>query len=189
MKKLLLSTVMVLSIGAVKAQKIELIPKAGISISKQSISNMNGEKNKVGFTAGLGVNFQVAKSDFSIQPELNYVSEGTKIKNGNITVKQNLNYLELPVLAKYSFGPVYVNAGPSISLLLSDKDKLQAFYGGKVQKLDFGIQMGAGVAIPAGPGKFIVDGRYALGLTDLSKAANKVKNRGIIATIGYAIPL
>ncbi|MBB6501342.1 porin family protein [Pedobacter cryoconitis] len=187
MKKLLLVAGLLASVSLVKAQDIQLIPKAGLSFSKQAISNMDGEKTKVGFTAGLGANFRIAKSAFSIQPELNYVSAGTKIKN--VSTSYNLNYLELPVLAKYSFGPVYVNAGPSVGMALGGMKKMESFYQASVQRFNFGIQMGGGVAIPVGKGSVLIDARYALGLTDVNKGPATAKNRGFVTTIGYAIPL
>ena len=87
-----------------------------MNFSKQAISNTDAEQSKTGFTAGVGVNFKVKGSALSIQPELNYVGAGTKIKDNKN--KYNLNYLELPVLVKYSFGPVYINAGPSIGMAM-----------------------------------------------------------------------
>lgn len=92
------------------------------------------------------------------------------------------------MLAKYSFGPVYINAGPSIALMIDKESKFIQNYASQSKKFEFGIQMGAGVAIPLGVGKLIVDGRYALGLTEISKTAN-IKNRGIMASVGYAFPL
>lgn len=197
MKKFLAITAVVLGLGLQAQQTkdtkkdsgIELIPKAGITIATQSIKNMDGEKSKTSFQAGLGVNIQTRLQNFSVQPEVNFISKGTRIKNhfGNQTY--NFNYIEIPVLAKYSFGPVYVNAGPSIGFLVGKSDKIKAAYG-KTKTLDFGLQMGAGVAIPAGPGKLIVDGRYNLGLSNISdeKGVN-VKNRGFAVSLGYAIPL
>ncbi|WP_027372050.1 MULTISPECIES: porin family protein [Chryseobacterium] len=197
MKKFLAITAVVLGLelqaqqtkDTKKDSGIELIPKAGITIATQSIKNMDGEKSKTSFQAGLGVNIQTGLQNFSVQPEVNFISKGTRIKNhfGNQTY--NFNYIEIPVLAKYSFGPVYVNAGPSIGFLVGKSDKIKAAYG-KTKTLDFGLQMGAGVAIPAGPGKLIVDGRYNLGLSNISdeKGVN-VKNRGFAVSLGYAIPL
>ncbi|WP_414693279.1 outer membrane beta-barrel protein [Ohtaekwangia sp.] len=49
-----------------------------------------------------------------MQPELNFVQKGYKASEGSATEKLKLNYLELPVLAKVSFGKVtkfYLNAG------------------------------------------------------------------------------
>lgn len=197
MKKFLAITAIVLGLG-VQAQQvketkkdsgIELIPKAGISIANQSIKNVDGEKSKTSFQAGLGVNIQTGLSNFSVQPEVNFISKGTKIKNGFGSQTYNFNYIEIPVLAKYSFGPVYVNAGPSIGFLMGKNDKIKSAYG-KTKSVDFGLQMGAGIAIPVGPGKVIVDGRYNLGLSNISdENGMNVKNRGFAISLGYAIPL
>lgn len=188
MKKLMLVSAFALCVIGAKAQTVELIPKAGINIARQSISGIDGEKGKVGFQGGLGVNFQMANSNFSIQPELNFVSKGTKIKSGQLKSDLNVSYLELPLLAKYTFGPVYVNAGPSLGLRLGQNKVSEASYG-ELKRLDFGVQMGAGISVPLGLGKIILDGRYALGLSDVSDiAATKIKNKGVMISAGYAIP-
>ncbi|RQO39362.1 PorT family protein [Chryseobacterium sp. KBW03] len=197
MKKFLAITALVFGLG-VQAQQtketkkdsgIELIPKAGINFANQSIKNVNGEKSKISFQAGLGVNIQTGVKNFSIQPEVNFISKGTKFKNSFGNETYNFNYIEVPVLAKYSFGPVYVNAGPSIGFLMGKSDKIKAAYG-KTKTIDFGVQMGAGIAIPAGPGKMIIDGRYNLGLSNISDEKGvDVKNRGFAVSLGYAIPL
>ena len=171
-----------------QAQTVELIPKAGINISSQSISGMSGEKSKVGFQGGIGVNFLTKAKGFSIQPELNFISKGAALKNVSGNKENfNLNYLELPVLAKYSFGIGYINAGPSLGLRLGENDNVKNVLGG-TKSLDFGLQMGAGLAIPAGSGKIIVDGRYNLGLSNIADNS-KIKNRGVSFSLGYAIPL
>ncbi|NML56680.1 porin family protein [Chryseobacterium cheonjiense] len=197
MKKVLVATAMVLGFFSLNAQQtkeknsenIQLIPKAGIAVYKQSIEGVNGEKSKVGFQAGLGVNIPTGAANFSIQPELNFISKGTKIKNALVNQNFNFNYIEVPVLAKYSFGPVYVNAGPSVGFLMGKNNAVKAVYG-KTKTIDFGLQMGAGVAIPAGPGKLIVDGRYNLGLSNISDAKGAaIKNRGFAVSLGYAISL
>lgn len=192
MKKLLAALAITFTAGIfnVQAQTVELIPKAGINLGKQAINQLTGEKSKLGFQGGLGFNIQAGNSGFSVQPEINFISKGVAFKTAN-NKKQNynINYLEVPLLAKYSFGPVYVNAGPSLGLRLGESKLVNANYG-ELKKIDFGVQMGAGVAIPAGPGKFIIDGRYALGLRNISKVkGSEIKNRGLIASIGYAIPL
>ncbi|WP_407484223.1 porin family protein [Elizabethkingia meningoseptica] len=195
MKKILVLTAIALGFAGMNAQQtntgtgVELIPRAGINIANQSIKNVSGEKSKVGFVGGVGVNIETGVKNFSIQPELNFISKGTKVKSNAITETYNFNYIEIPVLAKYSFGPLYVNAGPSIGFLAGKSDKVKAAYG-KTRSVDFGIQMGAGLAIPAGPGKLIIDGRYNLGLNNISNEnGQSVKNRGVAITLGYAIPL
>lgn len=197
MKKVLVATAMVfgfLSLNAQQTQEkskggIQLIPKAGIAVYNQAIKGVNGEKSKVGFQAGLGVNIPTGAGNFSVQPEVNFVSKGTKLKNSFVNQNFNFNYIEVPVLAKYSFGPVYVNAGPSVGFLMGKNNAVKAVYG-KTKTVDFGVQMGAGVAIPVGPGNLIIDGRYNLGLSNISDVkGTEIKNRGFAVSLGYAISL
>ncbi|RZJ77211.1 MAG: PorT family protein [Flavobacterium sp.] len=187
MKKLIVASLLLFTVGSVKAQKLALIPKAGINISTQAIEGLGNEKGKVGFQGGLGLNIQTG-DNFSIQPEINYVSKGTKLEFGNTKTSLDLNYLEVPILAKYAFGPVYVNAGPSIGLSVDKKSTVARNYGDELKKIDFGVQMGAGLALPLGKGKVIIDGRYALGLNNIAKNGNEIKNRGILTSLGYMIP-
>ena len=184
MKKLLLIAVLAVGFVSANAQKVELIPKAGISINRQDIS---GKKTKVGFQGGMGVNITTGLKNFSVQPELNYVQKGTKIKGVDGKSTYKFNYLEVPVLAKYSFGPVYVDAGPSLGLRIARNDNAKTFTDTK--RLDFGVQGGLGVAVPAGPGKIVLDGRYDLGLTKVGEYnGDSGKNRGCTVSLGYAIP-
>ncbi|WP_330747009.1 porin family protein [Chryseobacterium sp. CP-77] len=195
MKKVLLTTTFLLGFLSLSAQQtkekntggIQLIPKAGISVYNQAIKGVSGEKSKVGFQAGLAVNIPTGAGNFSVQPEVNFVSKGTKFKNSFANQSFNFNYIEVPVLAKYAFGPVYVNAGPSVGFLMGKNNAVKAVYG-KTKSIDFGVQMGAGVAIPAGPGNFIVDARYNLGLTNISDVkGTDIKNRGFAVSLGYSI--
>jgi len=188
MKKLLLVGLLVSAAFIGKAQQVEIIPKAGVNFAKQAISNLNNEKTKVAFQGGVAFNIQAGKSDFSIQPELNFIGKGTRLKTGALKTNLSMNYLELPVLAKYSFGPVYINAGPSIAMSIDGKEKIARAYAQELKRFDFGLQMGAGVALPVGTGKVIIDGRYGLGLSNIANVGS-IKNRGIMASIGYAIPL
>lgn len=190
MKKIiLLGAILVAGIAGAQAQNVDVIPKIGINFATQSVSNFSGEKTKTGFTGGVAFDVHFEKSLLSFQPELNFISKGIKFKDGNVSTTYNFNYLEIPLLAKYKFDMLYVNAGPSLGFQLDGSDKFNNLYGSKPRTVDFGLQFGAGVAIPTGPGKFIIDGRYDLGLSDLSKGPGTVRNRGLNLSVGYAIPL
>ncbi|PAC26305.1 porin family protein [Flectobacillus sp. BAB-3569] len=188
MKKYMFSAMMLLGAIATKAQSVELIPKVGLSIARQNFKDIDGEKSKIGFTGGLAINIHTKAKGLSFQPEINFVNKGTKLnweeRNTNLT----LNYLEVPLLAKYSFGPLYINAGPSVAMLLTKEQDVVKDYGNKPNRFEIGAQAGIGLAIPVGTGKVIIDGRYHLGFTDIVKQMN-VKNRGVMVSLGYAIPL
>jgi hypothetical protein len=189
MKKLVLAVVLALGFTGANAQELQIIPKIGVNLSNQAINSTNGEKFKVGYQGGVGLNISTLMKNFSFQPEINFVNKGTTIEVGSHKEKYNFNYLEVPVLAKYSFGMFYVNAGPSVGYLVGKDKKLEATYG-DLKKINLEVQMGGGVAIPAGPGKVIVDARYGLGLNNISDVSGtNVKNRSILLSVGYAINL
>ncbi|WP_177205795.1 porin family protein [Paenimyroides ummariense] len=173
------------------AQSLQIIPKAGNSLSKINIKGYDGEKFKGGFQGGVALNIAVGTSRFSVQPEINFTNKGMAyyIVDGITTEEFNINYLELPVLLKFNLGLAYINAGPSIALKLGNQKYPVAEFG-SLKKIDFGMQFGGGLAIPVGMGKFIVDVRYYHGLMNISEFEGaEIKTRGIITTVGYAVPL
>ncbi len=118
-----------------------------------------------------------------------------------------LNYLEIPVLAKYSFGSEtiqgFVHAGPSIGYALSGKTKESVndeedetdidFEEEELKRLDFSFALGGGIGFDAGPATIFADFRYLLGLTNLddSDSAEDAtqNNRGIGFALGAIFPL
>lgn len=188
---------------------------------------------------------------FSVQGEVDYAAQGGK-KDGMqpiitdlsaLSVPQGmtlyarfknvakLNYLEIPVLAKYHFGiarRIFVGAGPYVGFLLSAKTVTSgqsSIYldsngeqpltfppgspdeGAPVPPQDFGattdgkadlhnfnwgIQGGAGVVQPLGPGVVSLDVRGGLGLANIQRdtATNGKDSTGnLVIALGYAVPL
>jgi len=139
-----------LQIGRATAQQIWVGFKGGLSIP--NISGGNDELSK-GYTSRLAANFGVLSEwqlhkRLSLQVEVNYAGQGGQRKGmqpitnlppelqalvppgqylyANFKNKAILDYLELPVMAKYSWGrrfPFYVNAGPYVGYLLHAKEK------------------------------------------------------------------
>ena len=72
--------------------------------------------SSTGFAGGFYVGIPV-KSQFSVEAELLYANKGAQAVSDKLTI--NLNYLEVPVLAKYGFSPdggAFVYAGPYVGL-------------------------------------------------------------------------
>jgi hypothetical protein len=191
--------------------------KGGLNLSKLSFKEdaASGLTNKflLGGAGGLVFNFK-ANDLFSLQPELLYSSQGTELGatlfGVGFSMKTIFNYFQLPVLAKLSFGSEnvrgFVNAGPYVGYLLSAKVKSSAMGQEEEEKIDFsdpstkesanrfdfGIAGGLGVAFKVGPGDIFVEGRYNLGLLDISKGDvtkepdyEPTKNRVINFSAGY----
>lgn len=96
--------------------------KAGLNVSNLYINDVNDENARFGFNGGLYG--QILSSDvFAIQPELLFSTKGSQADYGGIvnsTVRFNLNYIDLPVLAVIKLGPsAEIHAGPYFSYLLS----------------------------------------------------------------------
>lgn len=208
-----------------KAQ-VSFIPKAGITLTNVAFpkeQEEEGQKSTTGLLFGAGFNLPLSEDGFfSLQPELLYIQKGigynqTETNGGieaNVKGKIRVNYFELPVLAKISFGGEsvkgYVNAGPSLGYALSRKMKGTASVQGQSQdfdekmdfdseddnRLDLGLQFGGGVSFQAGPGSIVLDLRYGYGLSNMAKTPEgedksdyKSQNRAIAISVGYAIPL
>ena len=209
--KSLLSITFVFFAIIIKAQTtFTLIPKTGISISNLSTSSSGfnvSYSSNTGFTGGLGlgINFN---EHLSLQPEILYTQKGARLKYSfypaDVDLKIFLNYLEIPVLFKYSYGPVYFNLGPCIDFKVgtglqnkSSKNVNVTWNDSNLNSTDFGFAFGGGFAFPVGIGKIMIDGRYVLGLSNIvsnsdseaSNASVSTKNKSIQFTFGYAIPL
>lgn len=115
--------------------QVSIIPKAGINIANASLADdntlENGKESLIGFTGGLGFNFNMTEDGFlSIQPEVLYSQKGFSSSGSgvvNYDGNYRLNYLEVPLLLKIAFGgdvvKAYVNAGPSVGYLISGRVK------------------------------------------------------------------
>jgi hypothetical protein len=207
MKKLIFTNLLALVAGLTFGQT--LIPKAGATFSKFGGSDEKNQKFNVGFTLGMGFNLPLGAGPFSIQPELNFIQKGSEdnvtVVTTNYTTKFKLNYLEVPVLLKASFGAatkIHINAGPSIAVGLGGKVKAtqgsdSAEFNVKFgegddaktlyydNKMDFGLQFGGGVTIAE---IIMLDIRYGAGLSTLIENAS-VKNNVLQFTVGVPINL
>lgn len=63
----------------------------------------------------------------------------------------------------------------------------------ETKSIDFGLGFGAGVSFPAGNNSLFVEGRYALGSTNLNDdpedSETSIKTRGIQVMAGVTFPL
>lgn len=121
----------------------------------------------------------------SVQPELLYSLQGSQLKGATTAANYTtqLNYIAVPILAKLTFGPVYVEAGPQFGYLV------QANENGTVQvrntsgnvafnnvdkastdnykRGDFALCAGVGLKL----GSIVrVGGRFVAGLNDINDA-------------------
>src|SRR4051812_39636539 len=91
--------------------------KGGLNVSNLYNDEVDDKNARYGFNAG--VYGQVFSTEtFAIQPELLYSTRGMKAESSGLidqTVKFNLNYLDLPVLAVFKLGDAAeIHVGPYV---------------------------------------------------------------------------
>lgn len=166
MKRIILAAIAVMVFGFANAQKTRFGVKGGLNISTVVGGDVDNTKSLIGFHVGGLAEIHVVEK-FFIQPELLYSAQGTKVDGPLGTdADLKLNYLNIPVLAKYYFveNKFSVEAGPQLGILLSAKAN-----GNDIKDLtrstDFGFNLGAGYNFTE---NFSVGIRYTIGLSPLS---------------------
>jgi hypothetical protein len=149
--------------------------KAGLNASNLYINDVNDENARFGFHGGLYG--QILSSEaFAIQPELLFSTKGSQADYGGIinsTVRFNLNYLDLPVLATFKLGPsAEIHVGPYFSYLLSANIDYSGNFGNGNEKIDrdqlktFDYGLSGGLGLNFGPVQ--VGARYNYGLVKIA---------------------
>ena len=158
--------------------------KGGLAMAKMTGDDTDDLKTKTGFMIGGFAAIPLSPS-LSIQPEAYYVQKGAKFDDAGTDVKIKFDYLDIPVLLKYTVAgesaTPYFLFGPSLGFNMSAKvDDVDIK--DNVSSTDFGLVFGLGVNIQ----KFLLEVRYNLGLTDIDEYPDSnVKNSVIGILAGY----
>jgi hypothetical protein len=184
MKKIILSSIAVLAFGFANAQDgASFGVKGGLNMA--TISGAEGASSLLAFHMGGFAEFNVSDK-FAVQPELLYSMQGAKYSAFGTSYTTNLNYLIVPVMAKYFVtDAISINAGPQLGILMSAKSEGIDVKDG-YNTTDFGLNIGGGYNIGD---NMMLDLRYNLGFSELAKdkvagdSANK--NAVIQLSFGY----
>ncbi|MFC6996168.1 porin family protein [Rufibacter roseus] len=119
--------------------------KGGLNYSNLSGDLKDEERfnNKIGYNAGIFLNAPIVGDFFSIQPEVLYSNKGYRYDDKVVSTVQtpvvgageeyryegsaNFNYIDVPVLARVKAGPIFFEAGPQVSYLVSVNDKTKQY--------------------------------------------------------------
>ncbi len=202
MKKLLLSTLILLATVASHAQQavgtVTLQPKVGINIA--SLTNTDGSDPRIGLAAGAELEYQV--SDIvSLSGGVLYSMQGVKEKDDGVSATVKLDYINIPILAN-----VYVTKGLAVKLgiqpgfMVNDKFKVAsgsasgevsfedamkaAGTDASLKKFDFSIPVGLSYEYK----NVVLDARYNWGLTKVIDGVD-TKNSVFQITLGYKFAL
>ncbi|MBP7792487.1 MAG: outer membrane beta-barrel protein [Candidatus Goldbacteria bacterium] len=187
--------------------------KAGLNLANLTGDDVAKDADMLmGFCGGAFVSYAFTPW-FSLQPEVLYSQKGTSYEyassESDYQSKEswNLNYVEIPVLAKFSiptgsaFTPV-IYAGPAISIktgasIYNEKtisgitEKKTVNISEVINSTDFSLVAGAGVEIKVGPGAITLEVRYDMGLTTIINNNDNpvkidVKTTAIAILAGYS---
>lgn len=179
--------------------------KGGVNMAKYSGSDAGDNDYKMGVVGGAFACLDLIA--LKVQPELLFTQKGAK-EEGTMDVlgtpvsysaSTTVNYVEVPILAKFSFGKIIVPsiyAGPAFGILMGAN--AEATVGGTssgsvdvkdaFNSTDIGLVFGAEVKLPV---KLSIEARYNMGLTDAPKeilgVQPDVKNSTISVMLGYYI--
>lgn len=165
MKKIILSAIAVMAFGFTNAQSTRFGVKGGLNLSTVVGGDVEDTKSLVGFHVGGFAEIKVVEK-FFIQPELLYSAQGTKFDGPfGEDFDTKLNYLNIPVLAKYYIVEKFsVEAGPQLGILLSakaDGEDIKDY----TRSVDFGFNIGAGYNFTD---NLSIGLRYTIGLSPIS---------------------
>lgn len=168
------------------AQEHPMGIKIGGNISNLSGDGTDNLSSMVNFHAGFFMEIDAAK-DFKIQPELLFSVYGFKLDSEANTSNVRLNYIILPVMAKYFISEnLSFDAGPQVGLLVTAKngtgslaDVKSDFY-----DRDFGVNVGASLVITD---KLSTSVRGYFGLTDVTAVDSNNFNRSFQIALQFKL--
>jgi len=183
--------------------------KGGVSLSHVN-ADLFDTDNRTGFVGGVYGVLELS-SMIGVQPELLFVRKGAKLFSTSVTIggitfgsvgsTLDVDYLEIPVLLRLSVpntGLVDLRllAGPVASIKMDEKLSTTGLIGvsldsDQVKTSDFGLALGAGAAIRNGGMRLVAEGRYTMGLSNISDLpfGGEVKNGAFYALAGLEFPL
>ena len=143
--------------------------KAGVNFANIAGDDVDDLNSLTGFVGGGFVDIPMSPT-FSIQPEVFYSQKGAKYEEMGTDVSIKLDYVDIPVLLKFTMAgesarPFFL-FGPSVGFSVSSKLSVndESFDLDGVASTDFGLVFGIGVNFQ----KFLIEGRYALGLSNVN---------------------
>lgn len=188
MKKIL-TVVFIIAFFAIQAKaegfKLGYGAKAGVNFATFNGDDADNAKMITAYHVGVFAELGITDK-LTFQPELLYSAQGSKyegtILGKTVTIKTKLDYLTIPLMAKYNIiNGLTAEFGPQIGFLTSATFK-DIDIKDQVNSVDFGLNFGLGYRI----NDIYVQGRYSLGLTSFGKDSDsKIRNGVIQLSVGY----
>jgi hypothetical protein len=214
MKRLAIVVAMVLALAVTGMAQVPMTGltgkgiKLGVNIAGHAGDDVSEyHATKTGIAAGGYLTFSLT-SAIAGQVEVLYSQKGYKYDSTGWSETGKLDYIEIPILIKYSF-PVpgttkpYLLVGPSFGMIMSAKvDWEMADDSGSLdvkdltKSLDLGLAFGGGVTVALGTGSLSFDVRYVMGMSKIGDGDDPdtgepidwdIKNKTITFLVGYGL--
>ncbi|WP_124981081.1 porin family protein [Nonlabens xiamenensis] len=200
MKKILLIAIMTLmGSGLLAAQEIDFGVRAGVNFAKLQGDNVEDADGRTGIMVGLVGEYMFSDA-FGLQAEAIYSQQGLQSETtfGGSTLEQelNLNYINVPVLAKFYLGGsgLAIEAGPQVGFLVGDSYEIN----GEEVEDDLGaetidLSAGGGLSYKFKEGSTLeglsATARYMIGLSNIYEDddtfGDDLTNSVLSLSIGY----
>jgi hypothetical protein len=165
--------------------------QAGMNFENASTPAQISSNTYTGFTVGVNMELPIG-TVFSIQPELNYARRGLNLASiGGGQANVFLHTIEIPVLAKLSFGESFrpvLFAGPQVIFNVSKE--VTGTFGGTTTSASFNprtTDFAAIVGLGFEAGAIFLNARYAWGIVDISDNSAGYYSRGFKALAGVRL--
>lgn len=172
--------VVMLLLGFAPQAQAQFGVKGGVNFAE--LQGRSGEDASYKTYYHVGILYQAnILGPLSIQPEVQYSLQGGNLKGLVTDYDTKLHYFTVPVLAKVTLGPIFVEAGPQFGYLVSANQagKVQisstngsASYGqvdqsatDQYKRTEFSLAAGAGLKLGSA---LSIGGRYVAGLNDIN---------------------
>lgn len=165
-------------------------PKFGLNLKNLEGKGADGYSIRPDFNAGLAWNFTGA-AFVNVGGELLFSGQGARFRNSNVLVtRTQLNYISAPVLFRYYFWSStrttpFLYAGPQVSYLLNAKNSREGDIAGSFKRLDISAALGAGLRMQLEKFWWIVDLRFAPGVSNISPAQPAIRNSVFSANTAF----
>ncbi len=173
--------------------------KGGFNFASWSYSGVGGPDFEFMTLKGpvIGGFLTLSLGPIAIQPEVYYSRRGVRYEEAPNWLEYRLNYLEVPVLAKFTISPgpiapvvfaggygAYLMSAQGVTVIddIRNTQDIKEF----LKESDYGLVFGGGVEFKLALVKLIVEGRYTLGLSNILKddPDDTYKNKGFSILVG-----
>ncbi len=157
--------------------ELALGARMGYQFSLVNFDSNISQRLHAGYTTGLVLQY-LSQKQIGIQLEVSYSQRGLSAPQTGqtLTVHRDFDYIEIPFLTHFAIGKkrfrIVVNAGSYLSFLIdsqqANSSNAEDYYLLPLaQQWTFGLMGGLGLAFRSGIGVFQLEGRGAVGFTDL----------------------